>query len=59
MKVVQSFRIDEEIIDDLLARGLNLSEIVRAALAKAANDERCPYCGEKMKKAKVQKKAGR
>lgn len=49
MKPVKSFRIDERLLEDAKKAGLNVAQIIEAALAKALKDKRCPFCGEKIK----------
>lgn len=48
MKPVKSFRIDQKILDQAKKLGLNISQIVEAAIAKAVKDKRCPFCGKKL-----------
>ena len=45
MKPVKSFRIDQDLIDQAKALGIDITKLIEAALAKAVKDKKCPYCG--------------
>lgn len=49
MKPVKSFRIDQKLIDEAKRLEIDVTKLIEAALAKAVNDNRCPYCGETKK----------
>jgi len=49
MKIVKSFRIDQELIDEAEKQNVNLVEVITAAIAKSVKDKRCPYCKQKIK----------
>ena len=42
---VRAFRLEAEHIEKLKQAGVNLTKLVQAAVAKAAKDKKCPYCG--------------
>lgn len=47
-KPVKSFRIDPVLLEKAKKAGLNVAEIIEAALAKALKEKRCPYCRKKL-----------
>jgi post-segregation antitoxin (ccd killing protein) len=51
-KPTRSFRIEQALIDKAKAAGLDITMIAEAAIAKAVNDKRCPYCRQELKKTK-------
>lgn len=49
MKPVKSFRIDPKLIEDAKSKGLDITKIIEAALAKALKTKKCPYCGNSVR----------
>jgi len=45
MKPVKSFRIEQELLDLAEKHNLDVGKLLRASIAKAVKDKRCPYCG--------------
>lgn len=43
-----SVRLDEELVEAAREEELNLSEIFNAALAKAVESKKCPYCNQEL-----------
>lgn len=53
MKKPLCFRVDEEQLKKLKEYDLNVSEILREVLDKILRDEKCPCCGQFIKKKSV------
>lgn len=53
MKKPLCFRVDEEQLKKLKKYDLNISEILREVLDKILRDEKCPCCGQFIKKKSV------
>ena len=49
-KPVKSWRIDGELADRARAAGLNVPDIIEAALAAALKEKQCPYCRQSIKR---------
>lgn len=50
MKKPLCFRVDEEQLKKLKEYDLNVSEILREVLDKILRDQKCPCCGQFIKK---------
>jgi hypothetical protein len=50
MKKPMCFRVEEEQLKKLKEYELNLSDILRDVLDKILKDEKCPCCGQFLKK---------
>lgn len=47
-KPVSSFRIDPELLKKAHEAGLSVIDIIEAALAKALEYKKCPYCNKEL-----------
>lgn len=51
-KKLRSFRVEEALLDQAQEKGLNVNEIVNAAIAAAVKDKRCPFCKSQIRSRK-------
>ncbi len=49
-KAARSFRIDQALLDEARAQGLDVAKLFEDALAQAVGAHKCPVCGSKIKK---------
>lgn len=46
MKKVYSHRLTSDLIEKARAKGIDITKSIEAMLAKALNENKCPYCGK-------------
>lgn len=51
-KPARSFRIDQALLDEARAQGLDVAKLFEDALAQAVGAHKCPVCGSKLKGSK-------